>query len=123
MTGLELLSLHHNDLSGGFPSFWGANMNQLVDLWMHHNQLSGNLPAGIADMANLARLYLDENNLQGTVPSSLGQMQKLGKKSYLCSSYLKDLYTTNQVDLHELVRPTSSQTALVWQSSGRFDAI
>lgn len=94
MTELELLSLHHNTISGNIPSFWGSSMSKLADLRIDNNRFRGSIPSELGSCLTLKGLYLDENFLRGTVPSCLGNLKSLGTKKapllvfgyLLCSS-------------------------------------
>lgn len=102
MSGLQMLSLSYNSLSGPIPeSFAGsglqklwlnnqlgetklsgtldvlAGMTHLQQAWLHGNQFTGPIPDGISNCKQLAYLYLNNNNLVGLVPPGLAALPLL----------------------------------------------
>ncbi|KZV43371.1 hypothetical protein F511_21963 [Dorcoceras hygrometricum] len=70
LTGLRVLSLPFNELSGEIPAeIWG--MESLENLNLEGNLISGSLPAQFSGLKNLKVLNLGFNEIFGGIPSSL----------------------------------------------------
>lgn len=102
MSGLQMLTLSYNKLSGPIPdSFAGsgvqklwlnnqageaklsgtldvlAGMVHLQQAWLHGNQFTGPIPDGISNCKQLTALYLNSNSLVGLVPPGLAALPLL----------------------------------------------
>lgn len=74
---LRVLSLSSNKLVGGIPSSL-RNAQRLEDLWIHKNMLSGQLPAWLSELP-LRHLSVADNRFSGEIPQSLAEdMAALG---------------------------------------------
>ncbi|XP_073065195.1 LRR receptor-like serine/threonine-protein kinase RPK2 [Primulina eburnea] len=70
LTGLKILSLPFNELSGEIPvEIWG--MESLENLDLEGNLISGSLPAQFNGLKNLKVLNLGFNKMSGGIPRSL----------------------------------------------------
>ncbi len=78
LTGLEVLSLHSNQLTGGIPPELG-DLTGLEVLNLRSNQLTGGIPPELGKLANLRELSLGENGLEGSIPWELGMLANLEK--------------------------------------------
>ena len=76
LTGLEVLDLSRNRLSGAIPPAIG-DLTDLKFLYLNGNELSGSIPPGLGSLSKLRHLLLDSNNLTGTVPSELVSLANL----------------------------------------------
>ncbi|CAA7409929.1 unnamed protein product [Spirodela intermedia] len=76
ISGLRVISLRANRLSGPIPADFG-NLTALRALYVQGNVFSGELPAGMARLAGLVRLDLSGNNLTGEIPSFLNELRNL----------------------------------------------
>ena len=75
LTALEELYLANNRLSGGIPESLGS-MTSVRELWLWGNQLEGTIP-DLNGMTGLETLKLSNNGLTGGIPASLGSMSNL----------------------------------------------
>ena len=76
LTGLRLLDLNNNRLSGT----WGESVSALRDLrilQLDGNALGGELPGSLGGLARLQQLRADENHMSGPLPPQLGRLQHL----------------------------------------------
>ena len=76
LTGLEVLSLHSNQLTGGIPPELGKLAN-LRELSLAGNGLEGSIPWELGMLANLEKLNLYTNRLTGSIPEALGNLENL----------------------------------------------
>ena len=99
LTGLRLLDLRWNKLSGPLPELsklwrikrllltdnkfggaipdWIAKIRDLERLDLSHNRFRGKIPSKLALLTNLQSLALHHNNLKGTVPAEIGKLEVL----------------------------------------------
>ena len=75
-TGLTILNLGGNELSGPIPS-WLGGLTELTWLRLADNRLSGEIPAELANLTALTSLNLNGNELSGPIPSWLGGLTGL----------------------------------------------
>eukprot|EP01018_Ginkgo_biloba_P017292 Gb_03125 [translate_table: standard] len=76
LTGLGLLALNNNMLSGRFPRVF-SNLKQLRDLYLHSNHLSGHIPASLGLSWRLEVLDLSDNKLRGKIPPEVAALQNV----------------------------------------------
>ncbi|KMZ55992.1 Receptor-like protein kinase 1-like [Zostera marina] len=76
LSGLRVLSLRANLLSGSIPSEI-TTLSNLRYLYLQRNNLSGEIPAGISNMTRLVRLDLSKNRLTGKIPVELVELREL----------------------------------------------
>lgn len=76
LSGLRILSLRSNALTGPFPSDF-FNLTSLVGLHLQHNRFSGELPRDFSAWGNLLVLNLGFNHFQGTISSSISNLTSL----------------------------------------------
>ena len=76
LTGLRVLSLHHNELTGPIPPELGGLIN-LEILELAVNRLRGGIPPELGSLTNLKEVRLHVNRLTGTLPSELGSLSNL----------------------------------------------
>ncbi|KAL5720183.1 non-specific serine/threonine protein kinase [Ranunculus cassubicifolius] len=75
-SGLNVLDISHNSLSGPIPFEVGVLKN-LNDLFIFENHLSGEIPSTIGSCSDLRTLNLRSNSLNGSLPSSLTSLKGL----------------------------------------------
>jgi Leucine-rich repeat (LRR) protein len=68
LTGLHVLSLHDNQLTGTIPSQL-AELTGLTKLWLGRDLLTGTIPPQLAKLTRVTDLELYSNQLTGAVPS------------------------------------------------------
>ncbi|XP_031129368.1 probable LRR receptor-like serine/threonine-protein kinase At3g47570 isoform X3 [Ipomoea triloba] len=76
-SSLEKLVISHVGLRGTIPKEIG-NLSGLEILGMSMNDLTGFVPHTLSGLQHLKRLFLFENKLRGPLPFSLCKLQKLG---------------------------------------------
>ncbi|VFQ67403.1 unnamed protein product [Cuscuta campestris] len=80
LTGLQLLNLSRNDLSGQIPSSF-SNLTSLESLDLSQNQLSGHIPMELTKLTPLSSFNVSFNNLSGPIPQG-NQFCTYDAKSY-----------------------------------------
>ncbi|XP_041005152.1 probable inactive receptor kinase At2g26730 [Juglans microcarpa x Juglans regia] len=76
LSGLRILSLRSNRLSGEIPSDF-SNLTLLRSLYLQNNELSGQFPPSLTRLSRLTRLDLSFNNFTGPIPSSINKLTHL----------------------------------------------
>ncbi|KAJ8442354.1 hypothetical protein Cgig2_018610 [Carnegiea gigantea] len=76
LSGLRVLSIHHNSINGNLPSDF-ANLTLLRSLYVGNNRLSGEFPASLTQLTRLTRLDLSFNNFSGPIPFSINNLTHL----------------------------------------------
>ncbi|KAL7246627.1 hypothetical protein ACSBR2_001681 [Camellia fascicularis] len=82
ITGLKLLNISRNKLSGPLPTFNGFAKFQSLDL--SHNSLGGSIDLQLDGLVGLKSLNLGFNQFNGSVPTKLGKsmvLEELGLSS------------------------------------------
>ncbi|CAB9504698.1 Leucine Rich Repeat [Seminavis robusta] len=78
LSGLAVLSLHRNKLTGTLPSKGLlASHEAMVYMYLAGNQLIGTIPTEIGLFQNLTLLGLGDNQFTGTLPSAMESMARL----------------------------------------------
>ncbi|KAG6662364.1 probable inactive receptor kinase At2g26730 [Carya illinoinensis] len=76
LSGLRILSLRSNRLSGEIPSDF-SNLTLLRSLYLQNNNLSGRFPPSLTRLSRLIRLDLSSNNFTGPIPYSINDLTRL----------------------------------------------
>nr|XP_043626322.1 LRR receptor-like serine/threonine-protein kinase FLS2 isoform X2 [Erigeron canadensis] len=77
-SGLALLDLHSNQLSGSLSGLLRSASSFLETIDLSNNQITGNIPSTISKLAKLKKLDVSRNHITGTIPPSLGNLSNLG---------------------------------------------
>jgi Leucine-rich repeat (LRR) protein len=77
MSGLEVLSLGANKLTGVLPGLELKKLPRLRELHLYRNSLRGHIPPELGSLRHLTSLWLFENHLTGPLPDELGQLGEL----------------------------------------------
>ncbi len=75
LTGLTLLDLYDNKLSGSISYL--SNLTKMQQAYLSINQLTGSIP-DLSGLTSLQRLDLSYNQLTGSIPLELGNLTSLG---------------------------------------------
>ncbi len=77
---LESLFLEDSGLEGPIPEWIASKHTGMKLLWLHDNELTGEVPANFGGLSSLTELYLHDNRLTGAVPdlNGLVLLTKLG---------------------------------------------
>lgn len=76
LTGLRLLSLANNSISGLIPTVLGQ-LTALTGLGLWSNRFVATIPSELGRLTNLVWMSLRDNRLTGSIPTELGQMSAL----------------------------------------------
>ncbi|KAI0488004.1 hypothetical protein KFK09_027827 [Dendrobium nobile] len=76
LTGLLILSLRANGLTGPFPADF-VNLTALTGLHLQLNSFSGSLPTNFSAWKNLTLLDLSYNDFNGSIPASISNLTQL----------------------------------------------
>nr|XP_019706721.1 receptor protein-tyrosine kinase CEPR1 [Elaeis guineensis] len=76
LTGMRVLYLQQNSLSGSIPAgIW--NLKSLSVLDIRNNRFSGEIPESIRELTEMITLALSENSLSGSIPNGIWNLKKL----------------------------------------------
>ncbi|KAG7541728.1 Leucine-rich repeat [Arabidopsis thaliana x Arabidopsis arenosa] len=76
LSGLRVLSLRSNLISGVFPADF-VELKDLAFLYLQDNKLSGPLPLDFSVWKNLTSVNLSNNGFNGTIPGSLSRLRRI----------------------------------------------
>lgn len=76
LSGLQILSLRANGLTGGFPADF-SNLTALTGLHLQLNSFYGSLPSNFSAWKNLTVLDLSYNDFNGSIPGSISSLTQL----------------------------------------------
>ncbi|XP_051137507.1 probable inactive receptor kinase At4g23740 [Andrographis paniculata] len=119
LSGLQILSLRSNRITGSFPLDFG-NLKNLAFLYLQHNNFSGPLPPDFSLWKNLTIVNLSHNSFNGSVPSSisgLNHLVALNLAGNSLSGAIPDLHSPN---LQMLNLSHNRLTGIVPESLRRF---
>ncbi|GAB2224666.1 hypothetical protein Droror1_Dr00005432 [Drosera rotundifolia] len=119
LSGLKLLSLRSNRISGPFPPDF-SNLTSLSVLYLQYNDFSGPLPRDFSVWKSLTVLDLSNNRFSGTIPwsfSKLTQLSSLVLRNNSLSGVIPDLGLSK---LQQLDLSHNSLTGLIPKSLRRF---
>ncbi|KAI4384800.1 hypothetical protein MLD38_002903 [Melastoma candidum] len=119
LSGIQVLSLRMNSLSGPFPSDL-LNLRNLTGLYLQYNNLSGLLPQDLSVWGNLTALDLSNNSLNGSIPSSISNLTHLVSLDLANNSLSGDIPELNVPSLQQLNLANNNLTGKVPQSLLRF---
>ncbi|VFQ67360.1 unnamed protein product [Cuscuta campestris] len=85
LTGLEMLDLSDNNLTGLPSDFW--SLGSLKSLNLSSNRFSGPLPNNIGNFANLERLDLSCNRFSGPLSNNIGNLANLEILNLSCNNF------------------------------------
>jgi len=75
MTNLKTLTLGRNEkLSGEIPSFFGTDLQGLVEIGLERTAVEGTIPTSLGKLTDLKRLYLHTTDVEGAMPEDICRM-------------------------------------------------
>ncbi|XP_073044401.1 probable inactive receptor kinase At4g23740 [Primulina eburnea] len=119
LSGLQILSLKSNGISGTFPSDV-LKLGNLTSLYLQFNNLRGPLPMDFSVWKNLSVLNLSNNAFNGSVPFSLLNLTQLVVLNLSNNSLSGDIPDLNIPTLQVLDLSYNNLTGVVPQSLKRF---
>lgn len=119
LSGLQILSLKSNGISGTFPSDV-LKLGNLTSVYLQFNNLRGSLPLDFSVLKNLSVLNLSNNAFNGRVPLSLSNLSHLEVLNLSNNSLSGDIPDLNIPTLLVLDLSYNNLTGAVPQSLKRF---
>ncbi|XP_073064272.1 probable inactive receptor kinase At4g23740 isoform X1 [Primulina eburnea] len=119
LSGLQILSLKSNGISGTFPSDL-LKLGNLTSLYLQFNNFKGPLPLDFKVWKNLSVLNLSSNAFNGSVPLSLLNLSHLEVLNLSNNSLSGDIPDLNIPTLQVLDLSYNNLTGAVPQSLKRF---
>ncbi|XP_073159238.1 probable inactive receptor kinase At4g23740 [Henckelia pumila] len=119
LSGLQILSLQSNGISGTFPSDV-LKLGNLISLYLQFNNLQGPLPLDFSVWKNLSVLNLSNNAFNGSIPLSLLNLTHLEVLNLSNNSLSGDIPDLNIPTLQVLDLSYNNFTGAVPQSLKRF---
>ncbi|KNA25363.1 hypothetical protein SOVF_007300 [Spinacia oleracea] len=98
LSGLDILDVGENNLSGEIPTFiTGINIPGLRILRLRNNKLKGFIPGQLCSLSRLQVLDLGHNYLTGSIPSCLSNLTEMNSRNESIN-YLLDFSDKNNVN-------------------------
>ncbi|KAL3630668.1 hypothetical protein CASFOL_023652 [Castilleja foliolosa] len=119
LSGLQILSLRSNGITGPFPSDF-IKLRNLTDLHLQFNNFHGPLPLDFSIWKNLSILDLSNNNFNGSIPSSISNLTHLTSLNFSNNSFSGIIPDLNISSLQILNLTNNNLTGLIPQSLSRF---
>ncbi|GFP81062.1 probable inactive receptor kinase at4g23740 [Phtheirospermum japonicum] len=119
LSGLRILCLRSNGISGPFPSDF-LKLRNLTDLYLQFNNFHGPLPLDFSIWKNLSILDLSNNDFNGSIPSSISNLTHLTSLNFSNNSFSGKIPDLNISSLQILNLTNNNLTGLIPQSLSRF---
>uniref|UniRef100_A0A5B6YUF7 Protein kinase domain-containing protein n=1 Tax=Davidia involucrata TaxID=16924 RepID=A0A5B6YUF7_DAVIN len=119
LSGLQILSLRSNAISGPFPSDF-TELGNLNALYLQFNHFSGPLPSDFAVWKNLSIIDLSNNAFNGSIPSSISNLTHLTALNLANNSLSAEIPDLNIPSLQLLNLSYNNLSGSVPQSLHRF---
>ncbi|KAL3650532.1 hypothetical protein CASFOL_006935 [Castilleja foliolosa] len=119
LSGLQILSLRSNGLSGPFPSDL-LRLDNLMAVYLEDNNFQGPLLLDFSGWKNLSVLNLSKNGFNGTVPSSFTNLTLLTVLSLANNSFSGEIPDIDIPSLQLLDLSNNNLTGVVPKSLSRF---
>ncbi|KAK1409104.1 hypothetical protein QVD17_35629 [Tagetes erecta] len=121
LSGLQILSLRSNGLTGRIPSDF-SNLRNLTALYLQSNAFYGPLPLNFSNWDNLSILDLSNNAFNGTIPPSISTLTHLTALNLANNSFSGQIPYLSLPSLQLLDLSNNNLTGPVPQSLERFPA-
>ncbi|PON96894.1 Mitogen-activated protein kinase kinase kinase [Trema orientale] len=119
LSGLQVLSLRLNRISGSFPSDF-SKLGNLTSLYLQSNEFSGPLPLDFSVWKNLSVMNLSNNGFNGSIPSTITNLTHLTSLNLANNSFSGQIPDLNIPSLEELNIANNNLTGIVPRSLRRF---
>nr|GLL20089.1 probable inactive receptor kinase At4g23740 [Ipomoea trifida] len=119
LSGLQILSLRSNRISGPFPSDF-LKLENLTMLYLQSNSFHGPLPADFSVWKSLSVLNLSNNEFNGSIPSSMSNLTHLTALSLANNSLSGNIPDLNLPSLQLLDLSNNNLTGNLPPSLSRF---
>lgn len=119
LSGLQVLSLRLNKISGSFPSDF-SRLRNLTSLYLQYNKFYGPLPVDFSVWKNLTVINLSNNGFNESIPSSITNLTHLTSLNLANNSFSGQIPDINIASLEELNLANNSLTGIVPRSLRRF---
>ncbi|XP_076927797.1 putative inactive receptor kinase At4g23740 [Bidens hawaiensis] len=119
LSGLQILSLRSNELTGRFPSDF-SNLRNLTALYLQSNRFYGPLPLNFTNWNNLSIVDLSNNSFNGSVPFSISSLSHLTALNLANNSFSGEIPELNIPSLQALDLSNNNLTGPVPKSLERF---
>ncbi|KAE8717179.1 Inactive leucine-rich repeat receptor-like serine/threonine-protein kinase [Hibiscus syriacus] len=119
LSGLQILSLRSNSISGHFPSDF-SNLRNLSFLYLQYNNFSGPLPVDFSFWKNLTIVNLSNNRFNGSIPSSVSNLTHLEAFNLANNSLSGEIPDMNLPSLQQINLSNNNLSGSVPRSLLRF---
>ncbi|GMI95482.1 hypothetical protein like AT4G23740 [Hibiscus trionum] len=119
LSGLQILSLRSNSISGHFPADF-SNLRNLSFLYLQYNNFSGPLPIDFSVWKNLTIVNLSNNRFNGSIPSSMSNLTHLEAFNLANNSLSGEIPDLNLPSLQQINLSNNNLSGSVPQSLLRF---
>ncbi|CAM8941097.1 unnamed protein product [Rhodiola kirilowii] len=119
VSGLQILSLRSNGISGPFPSDF-SNLRNLSFLYLQFNDFSGPLPSDFTVWRNLSIVNLSNNAFNGSIPKSISSLTQLTAVNLANNLLSGDIPDISSPKLQQLDLSNNNLTGTVPKSLQRF---
>ncbi|KAL3653599.1 hypothetical protein CASFOL_003280 [Castilleja foliolosa] len=119
LSGLQILSLRSNGITGPFPSDF-LKLRNLTDLYLQFNNFHGPLLLEFSVWKNLSVLDLSNNNFNGSIPSSISNLTHLTSLNFCNNSFSGKIPDLNISSLQILNLTSNNLSGVVPQCLSRF---
>lgn len=119
LSGIQLLSLHSNGISGSLPADF-AELKELTALYLQSNKFSGPLPSDFSVWKNLTIVDLSDNEFNGSIPSSISNLTQLTALNLANNSLSGQITLLDVPSLQHLNLANNNLTGTIPKSLQRF---
>ncbi|KAM1182226.1 hypothetical protein ACFX19_000755 [Malus domestica] len=110
-TGLRVIDLGNNTLSGPIPKWLGVSFQDLVILMLSSNQFNGSMPSQLCRLSRIQILDFSMNNISGGIPKCLNNLTTLAQKGK------PNMKITHYYEAPEISDEYEDDAAFIWKGS------